>query len=236
MKTAAMTNTKPAEKPAQPPAAPEITAQQQAPQTPPETQQAAPEPPPAPAAAPAPEPGRIDRIQPAPQPAAPPMMHVLDLSATFEPRIHEMAIDGLIKQFKFLPRQPTALPPHIAVKFLKYPESFKLTNEDGDLIPFQNTPKQPHELQAGERFKLDPDATIARFNELHTPALLVRTLQLEGGERFAGSKDRQAMIDFIIAKTEEKRSKNMGREPGLGIEEWTPPPENDSALDTGAWA
>ncbi len=174
---------------------------------------------------------------PAPEPAPKrEMLYVLDLSAQDENgRTHELFIDGLIKQFHFKRAVPTALPPFVAVKFLKYPDSFKLTDEHGDLIPFQNTPKQPHELQAGERFRLARDATVANYGELHTSALQLRVLQLDGGERFKDSRDREGMIEFIIRSIEAKEKKNLGREASLGIEEFTPPPENDSALDNGTW-
>lgn len=186
---------------------------------------------------------RLAKLLAEPIPAAAPepkrtLMHVLDLSATptSGKREHEIMVDGLMRVISFEPSKPTPLQPHIAIKFLKFPESFKLTDEAGELLPFQNTPKQPHELQAGERFKLDRESTIARYDELHTPALQIRVLQMDGGEVFRDSRDRQAMIAFIITKTEEKLKKSVGREDPLGIDEWMPPAENNDALDTGSWA
>ncbi len=161
---------------------------------------------------------------------------VVDLSAVSEPRYHDVIIDGTLRQVKFTRGEPTAMPAHVALKFLRHPDAFKRTDEHGTPMPFSMAPKQPHEMEAGQKFKLERDQTVALMSELHTPALKARVLAIEGGERFKDSRDRDAMIEFLIAKTEEKQRKNIGAEPGLGIDEFTPAPEHDSSLDTGAWA
>lgn len=135
------------------------------------------------------------------KPTAPAQMYVLD--TTCRPgdnakRTHDMPINGQVRPITFEYGKPLALPEVLARKFLEY-DAFLHTNAEGDVLPYQRRPKQPEDLGAGEALVLKDDETIARFDELSTIALQNRVIAKNGGEKFAASSDRGAMIAFLAA-------------------------------------
>lgn len=160
-------------------------------------------------------------------------MWILDTTAVAEMREHVMMVNGTISKYEFHARRPTLLHPAVAVKFLAEP-AFRLTDADGVIQEWSAVPKQPHQLQAGERFHLDANQTVARYDELTGNAIKIRALQLPGGEAYSASRDKDAMVAFIIEQTDILRRKNIGREAMTGgvsdLEEFTPAPENDSVF------
>ena len=164
----------------------------------------------------------------------PAMMHVLDTTAIDGLRVHSISVNGTVLDFEFRPREAKKLPAAVAVKFLAVGDTFRLCNADGEIQAWSAVPKQPHQLEAGERFQLAEGTTIARFDELHSNAIKIRALQLPGGEKFAESRDRDVMIAFIMAEAEERRLKNIGREQLIGgatdLEEFTPAAEPDGTF------
>lgn len=128
-------------------------------------------------------------------------MYVLDTTCRPGPtgsRTHDMVVGGLLKPFTFEYGKPLGMPREVALKFLKH-EPFKHTNADGDVIPYQRAPKQPEDLGAGEALTVNADETVARFDELSTIALQNRSIATFGGEKYATSADRDAMVAFLVA-------------------------------------
>ena len=113
------------------------------------------------------------------KPKAPATLFVIDTTAKpgNKPRDHQQIVDGVIKTYSFWAGKPLELPLAVAIKFLKH-EEFKLTNAQGDLLPYHRRPKQPDELEAGEHFKIADDETIAKYGELTNRALFQRALEL----------------------------------------------------------
>lgn len=135
------------------------------------------------------------------------ILYVLDTTATHDsgPRTHEQIVDGAVQPFKFEFGKPVPMPPAIALKFLRH-DGFKLTDERGNVREFRRPPRQPNELQAGEKFALGSEETVARYDELSTPALQHRVLEMPGGEQFAQTPVRAEMIKFIVdAKAKENQ-------------------------------
>lgn len=139
-------------------------------------------------------------------------------------RVHQMMVDGLLKNFTFQPGIPTLLPIEVAIKFLKH-DAFRLTDKDGTLQAYNRRPKQPDELGAGERFSVPDHQTVANYTELTNAALQQRVLELPGGEGLPDLKNRQMLIDFIIKTTVERRKANAEKKPDIGADEFIPPPE-----------
>lgn len=153
------------------------------------------------------------------EPAATKTMFVLDTTAGPDTtdmagktipgaRIHEMPVDGVIKTYKFERNTPLELPVAIAVKFLKT-EAFKHTDKDGNIIAYSRPPKQPDELQAGEKLELAVNETVARYDELSNAALQQRVLEMPGGEKFADNPTRKGMVDFVVATKEAAKKRNV---------------------------
>lgn len=168
---------------------------------------------------------------------APIMWYVIDTTALpgGQNRTHELIVGKVKTGFVFEPGKPKALPIEIAVKFLKV-ESFKRTDEHGNLVPYNRQPKQPDELGAGERFKLGEGETIARFEELTNVSLLQRCLELPGGEAMSGGEmepreRRTKMIAFIVATMEERRKANLAKEADMDRDSFLPPPEAGDDAD-----
>lgn len=142
-------------------------------------------------------------------------MYVLDTSAHEVERVHEQIISGSIRKFPFKPRTPTPLPPDVAVKFLKS-EGFILTDSDGTPKEWAQTPRQPHEMGAGEQISLGPTEVIASLDELNRGSLCKRALQL-GASEAALDAPKEDLIAFIKQKTQEfRRQKRNG---GRGVSE-----------------
>lgn len=122
-------------------------------------------------------------------------------------REHAMIVNGATKVFRFEHATPRKMPWSIAAQFLKT-DSFMLTNEQGEPVSFKGPPKQPDELQAGERLELAMDETVARLDELQHSALLMRALRLPNGDTMALVRDRQALIDFIVLAKKQMKQVN----------------------------
>jgi hypothetical protein len=137
-------------------------------------------------------------------------------------RVHEMMIDGRKRAFVFEHGVPLAVEWPVAIRFLR-DEAFRLVDENGEELPFQRTPKQPHELEAGQQFRLGDEETVARYEELHDEALRLRAMQIPGGERFGRSTNRDAMVEFIMSANASRRRENTARPPS--DEEFTPDEE-----------
>lgn len=154
---------------------------------------------------------------------------VLDTTATAVsgPRTHELIIEGTVKPFTFEFGKPLPLPRAVALKFLNAADSFKPVDDKGNVIPFRATPKQPDQLGAGETLTLSDDETIARYDELSTPALQARVLAMPGGEQFAETPARSEMIRFIVAAKLAKAKANTSREREVGADEFVPDAERD---------
>jgi hypothetical protein len=184
----------------------------------------------------------------APQPPAdhgapPQFLHVLDTTAKIGvkpgcgPRTHIMNVEGIDRPFTFTPNEPLKLPLPIAVKFLRIPE-FRLTDAEGNLKPYHRAPKQPHEMGAGEKFELADHQTVADYTELSSMALLKRALELPRGELLPDKSNRQALIEFIVKTTRERRKANLEKRQQLRAvaapadaeiesDEFVPAPEPD---------
>jgi hypothetical protein len=176
---------------------------------------------------------------PAPAPAAAPekvsdqVLYVLDSTAQPDTigsdgrpiagvRTHIMLVDGLEKPFSFRHGVPLALPKTVAFQFLRHPE-FKLTDAEGNPQPYQRQPKQPGELQAGEKLVLNDDETVARYDELSTPALQQRVLEIPRSEKFASEKpSRPEMIRFIVAHVVKVKETTAAKEPDITDDDFVP--------------
>lgn len=157
-------------------------------------------------------------------PTAVPNPQALDEDGKRGTRTHELVVDGLPRPFRFEYGKSQEVPVELAVKFLK--AGFKRVDEKGNLIAYEGPPKQPDELQAGETLKLKTNETIARFEELSSHALQHRVMILPGGEVFAKSSDRRAMVNFIVAHKEKLASINKAAPEGG----FTPEAEADDDL------
>lgn len=92
--------------------------------------------------------------------------------------------------------QGCPMPPHIAAVFLRDP-AFRVVDETGAT---RATLPVSERLQAGaKRMKLEPDETVAKFEELTTKALLTRAVIRPGGEGFNAKTARAALIEFLEA-------------------------------------
>lgn len=122
-------------------------------------------------------------------------------------REHSMMVNGTIRTYRFEHNKPVEMPWAVAAQFLRTP-SFLLTNANGDPISFKGPPRQPDELQAGERIVVALDETIARLEELQHSALLLRALRMPNGESMAQVMDRETIIEFIITSKRATQQKN----------------------------
>lgn len=185
------------------------------------------------------EAARAATPSPAAKPAAPAVYYVLDTTAVPDTqdsagktvtgtRTHEMLVDGIVKSFKFEHGKPLLLPREVALKFLNI-EAFKCVDAEGNPKPFRRPPRQPHELGAGEQFKLGDDETVARYDELSTPALQHRVVAMPGGERFVANPSRTDMIAFIVAARQVAAKQNLAKAPDVGRDEFVPLPDLDEA-------
>jgi hypothetical protein len=161
----------------------------------------------------------------------PAVFYVLDTTVTpLDPtvpgsglRIHEQIVDGAKKTFRFEHGVPLPMSPAIAMKFLRH-DTFKRTDDKGELLPFKRRPKQPEELGAGERMDLGEDQTIANLDELTNGALLARVAEMPGGEQFADKQDRAGMIAFMVESKRANRKVNSAP-PDVGSDAFTPEAE-----------
>lgn len=139
------------------------------------------------------------------------------------PRVHELILDGKKVSFKFEPGKPLEMDIAAAVKF--HSKGFVLTDADGKPLDQSRRPKQPDELEAGEKLVLSADEVVARYDELNMRALLTRVLELPGGEKFAQSEKKpQAaeLIDFIKKTRAAMAKANVSKTKDLADDEFTP--------------
>lgn len=161
------------------------------------------------------------------KPADAGVMYVIDMTATPNsgPREHDMMVDGVVRSIKFVPGKPYKMPREVAVKFLRISTAFKLTDADGNVLAWRGVPKQPDELQAGEKLRLAPDETVANYNDLHDEALWLRAVSLPGGEKVTKDGSREDVIAFIIGAIAERKKLNSVNE--ANPDEWTPPADSE---------
>lgn len=112
-------------------------------------------------------------------------------------RIHDIIIDGQVKQVKFTYAQKTMLPFSEAMKFHSK-EGFQVLDDKG--IVLQRVPETP--LEAA--IKLNPDQVIANLSELSSEALYARAVGLTGGEKFRPNSSRGSIIEFLTKSVKEK--------------------------------
>lgn len=152
------------------------------------------------------------------------------LDTTAQPgvdRTHEMLIEGRLVPFTFKYATPLKLPFAIAMKFVNIAE-FVSTDENGVPTPFKRTPVQPEQLQAGQRFRLADDETVARYDELTIEALLIRAAIMPGGEAIKRNSGKQAIIDFLQETAKARRAANVQND--IDPDSFIPEPEDDDLL------
>lgn len=167
-------------------------------------------------------------------PKKPALLLVLDTTATAEvpKRVHDMTVNGRITPFTFERGKPLAMPPAVAFKFLAH-DAFWLVDENGNRQDYRRRPKQPDELQAGEHLELADNETVARYEELSTPALMQRVLELPGSDKFAvGNPVRSEVIRFIVEIKAKARKENTKRD--TAPMEFVPEPEFDEGDEAEA--
>lgn len=136
-------------------------------------------------------------------------IHVVDTTVLpGEKRVHELTVEGRNKAFAFEHNTPLELPFAIAMKFLHITE-FIATDEKGEPKPFLRTPTQPEELQAGQRFRLADNETVARYDELTLEALLTRAALLPGGEAVKRNLGKDKIAKFIEEAAKVRRLANV---------------------------
>lgn len=131
-------------------------------------------------------------------------LRVEDTTATpeYPSRTHDIMIGEVRKPITFKYGEPLELPVDVALKFLK-DEAFVVTDpRTGDRIE-----PTPHTPDAGESLSLGPDEVVARLSELHQGALLLRAMQLPGGDKFSKKTPRDVLTAFLT----EHRTKAMVR-------------------------
>lgn len=138
-------------------------------------------------------------------------------------REHVMLIDGHERPFLFHYDRPTKMKFAVALKFLKH-EAFKLCDENMDIIPWRATPRQPHELREGEKFRLEDDQIVARLDELHIQALRQRICQMPGGEAVV-SGDKPTLIAWLVEQRKAQKTRDVVSD--LGPDEFVPPADLD---------
>lgn len=158
------------------------------------------------------------------------LVNVLDTTAQAgQPaRAHEMIVDGAVKCFTFEAGKPLALPPAVALKFLRH-DAFKMTDPNGTPIAYKRRPKQPDELEAGEKLVLKDEQTVANYDELSTAALQLRVLEMPGSDQFAEAPSRKAMIDFLISTKLAAAKANTSKEADIGRDGFVPEAEEEEA-------
>jgi hypothetical protein len=136
---------------------------------------------------------------------------------TSKERTHELMIDGEPKPYTFKHGEEMKLPRPEAMKFLKA----GFTVLDGGK-KIEQTPEQP----TNGKIVLGENQTVATFNELSQEALWKRCVQEVGGEKFSRSDPRREMEAFLIKRKSELEQARKGAAEN-GVEDFTPPAEND---------
>lgn len=138
-------------------------------------------------------------------------------------REHIMPLNGQNRTFTFHHDRPTKMHRWIALRFLKH-EAFKLCDADGNIIHYEPTPRQPHEMREGEAFRMADHQTVARLDELTIQALRFRVCQMEGGDEVVAS-DKDKLVAWLTNRRKQDRSRDVVQE--LRPDEFVPEPELD---------
>lgn len=121
-------------------------------------------------------------------------LRVIDLSATAEntERVHDIVVDGQVKQVRFSYGKETVLPYNEGIKFL---QSGFLVLEPGQDNPMVPAPKTDETI----RFRIAEDEVVAKLDELTNSSLKLRVAARPGGEKLViGAEfDREAAISFL---------------------------------------
>lgn len=135
------------------------------------------------------------------------MFEVIDSSCTASQpsRIHDMVIEGRVKQVVFQYGAKTMLPYAEAMKFQK--EGFEVQDEKGVVV--QRAPETPMETA----IKLKADEVIANLSELSADALYARAVALPDGEKFKPKSSKESMIAFLTKSVKAKTAASAP-EPG----------------------
>lgn len=108
-------------------------------------------------------------------------------------RVHAMMIGGSVKEIEFNLGRPTAVPLDVGLRFLKTDAFLVVDPRTGR--KYDPTPPVPTQ-ESG--FRLGPDETVARWDELTQDALFVRAKQLPGAEDIKkGSTPKEKLIEFL---------------------------------------
>lgn len=146
---------------------------------------------------------------------------VIDRNAREKPRVHEPA-PGHIYALSF--DKATEMPRQHAVVFLRDP-AFRVFDEAG--AEQTGLPGAERGDALNKRPALEPDETIARFDELTTTALLARAVLRPGGHEIP-PKDRKALVAFLHqAPVKAEAAEGSGR----SVERPDPDAINDKGLD-----
>ena len=162
-------------------------------------------------------------------------VHVLDTTARITAknptgaRIHEIEVKGQLQRLTFKPGVPRLMPRIIAAKFLRH-EGFVCVDKNGDTIPWEGAPKQPDESQAGQKFTLADNQTVANLSELTNEALELRATVLPGGDDFITSPG-VTRLDVVRFITDARRATKRANERAEAADPDTFVPEPLSELE-----
>lgn len=121
---------------------------------------------------------------------------VLDTNANanHQIRVHEVLNDdGTTTQYEFNYGKKTEMPLHHGLKFLIDP-AFVVADADGNRID----PRPRREQEQENALALDPDQTVAKYEELTTAALFVRCKMLAGSDKIKKNTQKGDLIQFLI--------------------------------------
>lgn len=137
----------------------------------------------------------------------PRLFTVTDTSATSsnQKRVHDIFVDGKVKQVEFSYARATTMPFAEAMKFQK--EGFIVHDEEGLLVP------RPSESTVESIAQFGPDKVIADLGELTREALYSRAAVLSGGEKFSPGSPKDTLIDFIKESASKKIAANTRPDP-----------------------
>lgn len=107
------------------------------------------------------------------------------------PRVHEI---GEVS-YPLFREKPCLMPVEHAVFFLRDP-AFKVVNADG--VQQTSLPSETNADGKKRAPELEPNETIAKFEELLKPALLARAKIRPGGEALTDDASRDELIAFLM--------------------------------------
>lgn len=124
----------------------------------------------------------------------PEMMNVLDTTAQAAPRTHTILVNGLEVNHTFHAGTPLTLPFAHAMRFVAIP-SFVVTDPaNGDRI---SPPADPKKSETTLGVILDDGEVVARLDELHIDALILRANLIPGGEGMSKRSGKDAVLAFL---------------------------------------